>query len=116
MITLVLVLRHSKKQYSIAFECEVRIVFKIITRNIRRHDHSFSFYFILFFKCSLYFSPRPTCSVRVGVVVVRADASSAMKLVRKNRELDWLCTANLTSVAAGSSDWLNAAQSSAALH
>ena len=40
----------------------------------------------------------------VDVVVVHADASFAMKLVRMSHELDWLSTASLTS-GAGSSDW-----------
>lgn len=57
--------------------------------------------------------PQLTCSVGVGVVVVHADASSAMKLVRMSHELDWLCIASLT-FGAGSSDWLDVEQSSAA--
>lgn len=48
--------------------------------------------------------PLLTCSVGVDVVVVHADASFAMKLVRMSHELDWLSTASLTSEA-GSSDW-----------
>ena len=55
-----------------------------------------------------------TYNVRVDVAVVHADASFAMKLARKNCELDWLCTASLTFVI-GSSDLLDAARSSAAL-
>lgn len=50
------------------------------------------------------FLPLLTCSVGVDVVVVHADASFAMKLVRMSHELDWLSTASLTSEA-GSSDW-----------
>ena len=61
----------------------------------------------------MYFSPPVTCSV--GAVVVRADASFvATKLARKNCGLDWLCTAASLTFVTGSSDWLNAAQSSAA--
>ena len=55
-----------------------------------------------------------TCSVDVRVVVVRADASFAMKLARMYCELGLSCIASLTFVI-GSSDWLNAVLSSAAL-
>ena len=62
--------------------------------------HSTSISFLL----QSSFLPLLTCSVGVDVVVVHADASFAMKLVRMSHELDWLSTVSLTSEA-GSSDW-----------
>ena len=56
-----------------------------------------------------------TCNVCAGVVVGHAGASFAMKLARKNYELDWLCTVSRLTFVIDSSDWLDAAQNSAAL-